>query len=217
MAGLACVTPAMPSAKKLTGFSGRPDALTNGQLDFSDVAAADAYAARAAVAGGENFFGYLPSVGFDFIVRNFRALAALGALEAAWLDAYVHVSHFGGVKVDTLRAIFDARNRDRLLALKPHGDAITFARNGRITLFRGCAGPTHTMGMSWTPSLDKAIWYAAHHAAYYDLTNVAAYAGHAAPARDQITTFRDGNVDGRFLQNLSYTSRNRYGSDAPYI
>lgn len=32
------------------------------------------------------------------------------------------------------------------------------------------------MGMSWTASLDKAIWYAAHHAAYYDLTNVAAYA-----------------------------------------
>lgn len=42
-------------------------------------------------------------------------------------------------------------------------------------------------------------------------------AAHAASPADQITTFRDGNVDGRFLQNLSYTSRNRYGSDAPYI
>jgi hypothetical protein len=29
--------------------------------------------------------------------------------------------------------------------------------------------------MSWTHSLDKAIWYAAHHAEYYDLTNLAVY------------------------------------------
>jgi hypothetical protein len=27
----------------------------------------------------------------------------------------------------------------------------------------------------WTSSLDKAIWYAAHHAAFYDLSNCAAY------------------------------------------
>jgi hypothetical protein len=30
--------------------------------------------------------------------------------------------------------------------------------------------------MSWTSSLDKAIWYAAHHAAFYELGNCAVYA-----------------------------------------
>jgi hypothetical protein len=29
--------------------------------------------------------------------------------------------------------------------------------------------------MSWTSSLDKAIWYAAQHAMYYDLTDCAVY------------------------------------------
>lgn len=29
--------------------------------------------------------------------------------------------------------------------------------------------------MSWTSSLDKAIWYAAYHAAYYDLADCAVY------------------------------------------
>jgi hypothetical protein len=31
------------------------------------------------------------------------------------------------------------------------------------------------MGMSWLTSLDKAIWYAAHHAALHKLTNLAVY------------------------------------------
>jgi len=44
-----------------------------------------------------------------------------------------------------------------------------------LTLFRGCAGPVHSWGMSWTSSLDKAIWYAAHHAEFYNLSDLAVY------------------------------------------
>jgi hypothetical protein len=45
---------------------------------------------------------------------------------------------------------------DRLCMLKPLGEALTFEKEGR-SLFRGCAGPAHSMGMSWTLSLDKEI------------------------------------------------------------
>jgi len=159
------VTPAAPNAA--LDFSG---------FDFAGIDAGDARNVRDAIARGENFHGYVPSESFGFIVRNYRVLAALGALELAWLDAYVHASHFDGVGLDVLRAIFDACDRARLLALKPLGDAVALAQNGRITLFRGCAGPVHYKGLSWTPSLDKAIWYAARHAEYYDLGKVAVYA-----------------------------------------
>jgi hypothetical protein len=102
-------------------------------------------------------------------------LAALGALEAPWLDAYVHASHFREQGVSVVKSVFDACNRDRLRMLKPLGETLTLERGGRLTLFRGCAGPVHSMGMSWTPSLDKAIWYAAHHVEYYDLASPAVY------------------------------------------
>jgi hypothetical protein len=145
-------------------------------LDFAGLTEGDANAVRMAIARGENFHGYIPSEGLDFIIRNYRSLAALGILEAPWLDAYVHASHFVAHGVSVIRAVFDACDRDRLLALKPLGRVLALARTDRLTLFRGCVGPTHTMGMSWTPSLDKAIWYAAHHAEYYDPTNLAVYA-----------------------------------------
>lgn len=73
--------------------------------------------------------------------------------------------------IGTIKAIFDACDRERLRALKP----LTQIAGERATLFRGCAGPVHTLGMSWTSSLDKAIWYAAHHATYYDLSDCAVY------------------------------------------
>ena len=123
----------------------------------------------------ENFHGYIPAESLSFIIRNYRILAPMGALEAAWLDAYVHSSHFYEHGLSVVKSVFDACNRDRLCMLKPLGEALTFEKEGRLTLFRGCAGPAHSVGMSWTPSLDKAIWYAAHHVEYYDLANPTVY------------------------------------------
>lgn len=140
-------------------------------LDFDGVSAADAQQVRVAIQRGDNFYGYIPSEALGFIVRNYRALAQLQALEAAWLDCYVHSSNFSVYGIETIKAIFDACDRERLRRLKP----LTQIAGDRATLFRGCAGPEHTLGMSWTTSLDKAIWYAAHHAAYYDITNRAVY------------------------------------------
>jgi hypothetical protein len=144
-------------------------------LDFTGVSETGAANVRAAIAAGENFHGCIPSEGLGFIIRNYRQLATLNVLEAAWLDAYVHASHFEGYGLEALQAVFGACDRDRLRHLKPLNDRCTLAETERITVFRGCAGPVHSMGMSWTPSLDKAIWYAAHHAEFYDLTNLAVY------------------------------------------
>lgn len=145
------------------------------RLDFTGLTVADAVEVRKAIARGENFYGYIPTESLGFIIRNYRVLAAVGALEAPWLDAYVHASHFRDQGVSVLKDVFDACDRDRLRALKPLGEPINFIRGERHTLFRGCAGPVHSMGMSWTTSLDKAIWYAAHHVEYYDLSNPAVY------------------------------------------
>ena len=147
-------------------------------LDFSGLTKEDAARVKAVIARGENFNGYIPSDGLAFIVRNYRALAAMGGLEEAWLDAYVFASHFHDYEASTIKAVFDVCDRDRLLKLKPL--LAHQIKAGRVTVFRGCAGPQHAMGMSWTSSLDKAIWYAAHHAEYYNLADVAVYAATVA-------------------------------------
>lgn len=140
-------------------------------LDFSGIEESDARHVRVAIRRGDNFHGYIPANALDFIVRNYRTLARLQALESAWLDCYVHSSNFSIYGVETIKKIFDACDRQLLRTLKP----VTMIAGERATLFRGCAGPIHTLGMSWTSSLDKAIWYAAHHSAHYDLANCAVY------------------------------------------
>jgi hypothetical protein len=144
-------------------------------LDLSGLTAVAASNVQAAITSGENFHGYIPSESLAFIIRNYRQLASMKALEAAWLDAYVHASHFKEYGVEMVKAVFDACDRDRLLELKPLGNLGGVAEVDRVTLFRGCAGPIHSMGMSWTTSLDKAIWYATHHAKFCGLTDLAVY------------------------------------------
>ncbi len=160
----------MENQVKLCLSSGSPLIDT---LDFSSLSEAKASAVRLAIKRSENFYGYIPLEGLEFIIRNYRQLAALEVLEDPWLDAYVHASHFNSHGVHILRSVFDACDRQRLRSLKPLGDVVN--ANGRVTLFRGCAGPVHSMGMSWTSSMDKAIWYAAHHAALYELDNRSVY------------------------------------------
>jgi hypothetical protein len=147
-------------------------------LDFSGVREEDATKAKAAIARGESFYGYIPSQGLAVVVKNYRALAAMGVLEESWLDAYVFASHFQDYEASTIRAVFDACDRGRLLKLKPLMAHQIKAE--RVSIFRGCAGPRHAMSMSWTSSLDKAIWYAAKYSAYHELTNVAVYAATVA-------------------------------------
>ena len=145
-------------------------------MDFGSIAPADAARAADAIARGDNFYGYIPSQAFDFILRNVEALRSAGVLEEAWLDAYVFKPHFDDYDLGVITAVFDACDRGRLRALKPIDSPIDIKKSGRISLFRGCAGPEHRKGLSWTASLDKAIWYAAHKAAYYEADNLAVYA-----------------------------------------
>jgi hypothetical protein len=121
---------------------------------------------------GNNLVGYIPEQKLAFVLRNFRRLAELGVLERNWMTAYVHASHLNDYPLALLQEVFDTCDRALLRELYPIPDSHT----ERLSLFRGCAGPNHRMGMSWTTSLDKAIWYAAQHAEYRGLANRAVYA-----------------------------------------
>lgn len=99
-------------------------------LDFTGLTALAASNVQAAIASGDNFHGYIPSESLEFIVRNYRRLASMKALEAAWLDAYVHASNFKEYGVEMLKAVFDACDRDRLLELKPVGNLGAVAKRG---------------------------------------------------------------------------------------
>lgn len=145
-------------------------------IDYQGLSRSDARDVAQAISRGDNFYGYIPSEAFDFILRNFEALRTQNVLEEAWVEAYIFKSHFNDYDLPLLQRVFEACDRARLHAMKPVGDPVNIAKSGRISLFRGCAGPIHRMGMSWTASLDKAIWYAAQKAAYYDQANIAVYA-----------------------------------------
>jgi hypothetical protein len=162
-------------------------------IDYSKLEHRDALAVAGALARRENFCGYIPSQAFEFILLNACALRSQGALEDAWLDAYLNQSHFADHGFEVVKAIFDMCDRSRLQAAKAVDGPIAIARSGRVSLFRGCAGPVHHLGMSWTASLDKAIWYAAHKAAYYDQTNLAVYA--ATVALEEIYCRLDRNEE----------------------
>lgn len=116
-------------------------------LDFEGITDADAQNVRATIQRGQNFQGYIPAEALGFIVRNYRELARLRALESAWLDCYVHASHFNDYGLETIEAIFDACDRERLRAPKPLRQIV----EDRATLFRGCAGPVHTLGSLGPP------------------------------------------------------------------
>jgi len=147
-----------------------------GELDCSTLLGSEAAQVKEAIERRDEFIGYIPSKALEFILRNYRLLAELRALEMNWVPAYLHASHFNAVPLSVLQEVFDTCNRDTLQEHFPIYVGDHFSRGERFSLFRGCAGPEHRMGMSWTSSLDKAIWYAAHHAAYYKLENVAVYA-----------------------------------------
>jgi hypothetical protein len=149
-------------------------------LDFSMLNARDAAAVKRAIECLDGVaVGYIPSKSLSFTIANFRQLAALGILEENWAQAYLHASHLNDVPVQTLQAVFGACDRRVLQSLHPiPGNEL------RLTLFRGCAGPEHRRGFSWTSCLGKAIWYAAHHVAWYELGDPTVYA--ATVERDDI-------------------------------
>jgi hypothetical protein len=130
---------------------------------------------------GGTITGYIPDKKLGFVLRNYRRLAELGVLEPNWMSAYLHASHFNDVPLSSLQDVFDTCDKKILQKDYPIPD-IPYLGGGRFSLFRGCAGPDHRMGMSWLTSLDKAIWYAAHHAAWYEVANQAVYAATVDPS-----------------------------------
>ncbi len=116
---------------------------------------------------GNAFYGAIPEKGFDFILENYLILAKYGVLEENWMLAYTHASNFENVSLSKIQKIFNSCNKKILQEKYPIYQGDHFNNGERFSLFRGCAGPIHKKGMSWTSSLDKAIWYAAKHSEYY--------------------------------------------------
>ncbi|MCH7541794.1 hypothetical protein IH981_03440, partial [Patescibacteria group bacterium] len=144
-------------------------------INFEDLNREETDQVKNAILNGRVFDDYIPGKGFNFILKNFKPLSAMGVLEESWMQAYTHASHFAGIPLDLIQEIFDTCDKKTLQEKYPIYVGDHFSNGERFSLFRGCAGATHKKGMSWTSSLDKAIWYAAHHAEYYDLDNVAVY------------------------------------------
>ncbi|APO75216.1 hypothetical protein AM571_CH02407 [Rhizobium etli 8C-3] len=129
--------------------------------DFTGLSADEARGFRQAIEVGDDLHWRFRERSTDFIVRNCAKLAEVDRLESYWLSTYLHTSHFEHIGFDNLKAVFDACDRTKLQERSvPVSNGIS---TERISLFRGCAGPVHTRGMSWTTSLDKAIYYATWH------------------------------------------------------
>lgn len=131
-------------------------------MDYLDLDPTDVLNVNNAINNNQSFYGYIPEEGLRFILKNYKKLHTLGSLEASWVEAYLYSSNFVGIDFETIKEIFDHCNKDVLRNLYPLPDKYG-SKNSRISLFRGCSSPFYKAGMSWTTSLDKAIWYAAHH------------------------------------------------------
>ncbi len=146
-----------------------------GNIDYSILDFDERKRVEKAINNKSNFYGYIPEKGFEFIMKNYQILAKLGVLEESWITAYIHSSNFSLWGLNMIKSVFDVCSKNRLQDLYPIPSGHEFSGGLRYTLFRGCAGPNHEMGMSWCDSLDKAIWYATQHARYNDLNNFAVY------------------------------------------
>ncbi len=134
-------------------------------MNYLDLNKKDIDIVKTAIKNGENFYGYIPENGLKFIVRNYKELHKQGCLEANWIDAYLHAFNFRSITFETIKAIFDQCGKSKLRSLHPLPQKYN-AKHPRFSLFRGCAANRCHKGMSWTSSLDKAIWYAAYHKEY---------------------------------------------------
>lgn len=131
---------------------------------------------RNAINSNEAFYGYIPENGMQFIVENYETLASIGHLEKNWIQAYLKSNNLNNIPLEILKKIFDACDREQLQKLYPIPDATNSSKTECWNLFRGCAGINHRMGMSWTTSMSKALWYAAWHKVHNNLNNCAVYA-----------------------------------------
>lgn len=154
------------------------------RVNFSGLDSQEINKVKNAIQEARDFFGYIPAKGLEFIIENFKPLSAMGVLEESWMQAYIHASHFDNFSLDLIHEIFITCDKNKLQQKYPIYVGDHFCNGKRFSLFRGCAGPNHKNGMSWTSSLDKAIWYATHHAEHYSLVNTTVYA--AVVDRDEI-------------------------------
>lgn len=109
-----------------------------------------------------------------FVCDNMHALKKLGVYEEELLDAYSGTrTNFSNWQPSVLKLLFNIADRGRLLSA---GDPLPAA--GPFTVYRGVAGrgaKRRLRGISWTASLDQAIWFAKRYAEFPDIEKPMVY------------------------------------------
>ena len=147
------------------------------ELQLPGMCPEDAVRVHRAHAKGESITGYMDNdLALRAVMLNWECLQRRGTLEISWMTAYMHADHFADIALDELQQMFDRCDRAALKGRYPIPKGDHFSNGQRFSLFRGVAGPNHRMGMSWTWSLDKAIWYATQHVEHRGLTGPTVYA-----------------------------------------
>lgn len=138
------------------------------QLNYSGLTTEETKNVVNAIEKGEDFYPYINAEDgqrLQFIISNHQVLAEIGCLERNWTESYLLASHFNEIPFPLIKSIFDACDRKVLQSQYPV-PALPFSIQNTFSLFRGCVGEDFQQGLSWTTSLDKAIWYAAQHRDY---------------------------------------------------
>lgn len=141
---------------------------TISQLDYSGLTIEEENDVKTAIENGEEFYFHIDEENgqrLKFIINNCKALLSIGCLERNWIEAYIKASHFRGIPVEVIKSVFDACDRQVLQSIYPVPN-LPNRIQGTFSLFRGCVGDSFQQGLSWTSSIDKAIWYAAQHRDY---------------------------------------------------
>jgi len=118
--------------------------------------------AKKALAEGNIFgvMGYMPNTSrLAFVVDNFPVLKERGVYEEALLDAYTGTrTNFSRWSFDLINYLFELADRKKLLEC---GEPLP--GDGPFTVYRGVSGrgaARRIRGMSWTGSIERAIWFA---------------------------------------------------------
>jgi len=147
------------------------------KINFGLLSEKDKEAVLKAIMEGKDFVGYISiEESLSLILENRKIFSLLNILECNWMQTYMNSTNFEQTSLKDLKNVFDLCDKNVLQKMYPVPSLNPEISTDRYTLFRGCAGPYHKKGMSWTSSLDYAIHFAARHVSFHKLSNPAVYA-----------------------------------------
>lgn len=141
---------------------------------------------------------YMPNTRcLGFVVDNIQALKSHGLFEKALLYAYtITRTNFSNWSVFVINYLFNLADRKKLLEC---GDPLP--GDGPFTIYRGVSGrgPARRIrGISWTGSLERAIWFAER----FNLEKPAVFM--ASVEKYLVYTYSNERKESEFLCNIPF-------------